>query len=53
MLEGLKITIVGLAWVFAGLALVWGLVVLLKRLFPARVAVFCLDARGGCTVTGT
>jgi hypothetical protein len=37
LLEGLKITVVGLAWVFAGLALVWGLVVLLKRLFPARV----------------
>jgi hypothetical protein len=37
MLEGLKITAVGLVWVFAGLALVWGLVVLLKRLFPGRV----------------
>jgi Na+-transporting methylmalonyl-CoA/oxaloacetate decarboxylase gamma subunit len=34
MLEGLRITVIGLAWVFAGLALVWGLVVLLNRLFP-------------------
>jgi hypothetical protein len=37
MLEALKVTAVGLAWVFAGLAMVWGLVVLLKRLFPGRV----------------
>jgi Na+-transporting methylmalonyl-CoA/oxaloacetate decarboxylase gamma subunit len=37
LVEGLKITAIGLAWVFAGLALVWGLVALLNRLFPGRV----------------
>ena len=36
MLEGLRIAAIGVAWVFAGLALVWGLVVLLNRLFPGR-----------------
>jgi hypothetical protein len=37
MLEGLRITAIGLAWVFAGLALVWGLIVLLNRLFPGWI----------------
>jgi hypothetical protein len=37
LVEGLKITAVGLAWVFAGLALIWGLVILLNRIFPGRV----------------
>jgi Na+-transporting methylmalonyl-CoA/oxaloacetate decarboxylase gamma subunit len=37
LVEGLKITVIGLAWVFAALALVWGLVVLLNRIFPGRV----------------
>ena len=36
VIEGLKITAIGLAWVFAGLALVWGLIALLNRLFPGR-----------------
>ena len=36
MLEGLRISAIGLAWVFAGLALVWGLVVLLNRVFPGK-----------------
>jgi Na+-transporting methylmalonyl-CoA/oxaloacetate decarboxylase gamma subunit len=36
MIEALKISIIGLAWVFAGLALVWVLVVLLNRFFPGR-----------------
>ena len=37
LVEGLRITAIGLAWVFAGLALVWGLVALLNRLFPGSV----------------
>jgi Na+-transporting methylmalonyl-CoA/oxaloacetate decarboxylase gamma subunit len=37
LVEALKITVMGLAWVFAGLALVWGLVILLNRIFPGRV----------------
>ena len=36
LLEGLSITVIGLAWVFAGLALVWVLVALLNRLFPGK-----------------
>jgi hypothetical protein len=36
LVEGVKITAIGLTWVFAGLALVWGLVALLNRLFPGR-----------------
>jgi Na+-transporting methylmalonyl-CoA/oxaloacetate decarboxylase gamma subunit len=34
LLEGLRVTVIGLAWVFVGLALVWGLVGLLNRFFP-------------------
>ena len=39
LLEGLSITVIGLAWVFAGLALVWVLVALLNRLFPGKVEI--------------
>jgi hypothetical protein len=36
MLEGLRIAAIGLAWVFAALALIWGLVALLNYFFPGR-----------------
>jgi Na+-transporting methylmalonyl-CoA/oxaloacetate decarboxylase gamma subunit len=36
ILEGLRIAVIGMAWVFAGLCLVWGLIVLLNRVFPHR-----------------
>jgi Na+-transporting methylmalonyl-CoA/oxaloacetate decarboxylase gamma subunit len=39
MLEGLKISVIGLAWVFAGLALVWLLVALLNHFFPGKAEV--------------
>jgi Na+-transporting methylmalonyl-CoA/oxaloacetate decarboxylase gamma subunit len=34
LIDGLRITAIGVAWVFAGLALVWGLIALLNRFFP-------------------
>jgi Na+-transporting methylmalonyl-CoA/oxaloacetate decarboxylase gamma subunit len=36
MLEGLRIAVVGMAWVFAGLALIWVLIALLNRFFPGK-----------------
>jgi Na+-transporting methylmalonyl-CoA/oxaloacetate decarboxylase gamma subunit len=47
--EGLRITAIGLAWVFAGLALVWGLVGLLNRLFPGSIE---SPARSSGTIQG-
>jgi hypothetical protein len=35
--EGLRITAIGMTWVFAGLGLVWMLIFLLNHLFPHRV----------------
>jgi hypothetical protein len=49
LLEGLRIAAVAMTWVFAGLALVWGLVALLNRLFPGRVE----SLAGSSARTGT
>jgi len=47
MLEGLRIAVIGLAWVFAGLALIWGLILLLNRLFPGKAASRARTSRTG------
>ena len=48
MLEGLRIAVIGVAWVFAGLTLIWGLILLLNRLFPGKAA-----SRARTSGTGT
>jgi hypothetical protein len=53
LVEGLRITAIGLAWVFAGLALVWGLVVLLNQLFPGKTEGAAHSAEPGTHLRAT
>jgi Na+-transporting methylmalonyl-CoA/oxaloacetate decarboxylase gamma subunit len=49
MLKGLTIAVIGMAWVFAGLGLVWGLIFLLDRIFPHTIkAPSQKPESGGC-----